>query len=132
MNMTQLSTIFNYVTRRAREVLIIKNKEYASKEDVLSNFDRAAAMLGTTPEYALLAMLNKHIVSIYGMLDLGKNNIAEAHAIELWEEKLTDIQCYLTLLEALIRRRKGLPDERQDKTKHRCASIANGDSPHQP
>ena len=90
---------FNDILARRLEVtkavLTSKAQEYSSGKDRLHNFNRAAAMLGTTPEKALVGMWTKHIVSI---LDIVDSEIVPSLA--LLEEKVTDAVNYLILLEA--------------------------------
>jgi hypothetical protein len=78
-----------------RSVLKSKAAEYATLGDRLHNFDRAADMLGTTKEKALIGMWTKHIVSILDIVDSGATPRAE-----MLEEKIGDAINYLILLEA--------------------------------
>ena len=89
-----------------------KAEEYA-RGDRLSNFKKAAHLLGCTPERALLGFVAKHLVALADFvndLEDGKNQ-----SIERWNEKTRDISNYMVLLEALnIERwqqeRRGVPD----------------------
>lgn len=81
-------------------VLGIKAKEYTRNADRLSNFKRAAAMLQTIPEKALMGMLSKHLVSIMDMVDDLEAGIS--HQEIVWNEKLGDAINYFVLLEALL------------------------------
>ena len=78
-----------------KAVLASKATEYASGRDRLHNFNRAAAMLGTTPEKALIGMWTKHIVSILDIVD--SENVP---SLAMLEEKIGDAVNYLVLLEA--------------------------------
>lgn len=91
-------------TARMEEVLGKKAAEYARDGDRLSNFKRAAAMLGVTPEKALVGMLSKHWVSVLDMVDDLDRGIT--YSGEQWDEKLGDSINYHVLLEALITERR--------------------------
>lgn len=99
MSSVQFEKILNRRLDMIRDVLGLKAKEYASSQDRLWNFRRAAALLGDTPESALLGMLTKHIVSIYDMVDAVSRN---QYPLPVWQEKIGDAINYLILLEALI------------------------------
>lgn len=80
-----------------------KSGEYSRNDDKLHNFKRAAGVLGTTPEKALLGMMTKHTVSILDIVDdLEKDKLPSA---ELLAEKIGDELKYLILLKALIMER---------------------------
>lgn len=88
----------------AQEVLLKKRAEYAPDgKDRLHNFKRAASMLNTTPEKALVGMLTKHLVSLLDIVD----DIPKTPSIALLEEKIGDSVNYLILLEAMIKERLG-------------------------
>ncbi len=86
-------------TEKIIAILASKAAEYA-REDRLSNFKRAAAMMQVTPERALLGMLSKHIVSLLDMVDDLDHD--RMNAPETWHEKLGDAINYFILLEGLI------------------------------
>lgn len=75
-----------------------KAHEYASDEDRLHNFKKAAMVLNCTPKQALLGMLAKHLVSVIDLV----NDPADA-TWALWDEKIGDSINYLILLEALVK-----------------------------
>jgi hypothetical protein len=80
-------------------VLGAKADEYA-RGDRLSNFKKAADLLGCTPERALLGFAMKHIVALADFvadLEAGKNQ-----PMSRWTEKTGDIINYMILLEALL------------------------------
>lgn len=88
------------VQRRQEEclqVLEAKAKEYATGEDRLANFRRAAGLLGVSLEEALMGMLVKHWVSLAEMVASRKS-----FAMGKWAEKITDAINYLYLLEACL------------------------------
>lgn len=78
-----------------KSVLKSKAGEYASLGDRLHNFNRAADMLGTTKEKALVGMWTKHIVSVLDIVDSGSTPRKE-----LIDEKIGDLINYAILLEA--------------------------------
>lgn len=81
-------------TKYAIEVLN-KKSSYNNPKDYFSYFDRVAALLGTSREEALFALMSKHIISI---ADLCKNQEVD---FSIWQEKLTDTINYLILLGAM-------------------------------
>lgn len=85
-------------------ILASKAKEYA-RGDRLSNFKKAAAAMGGTPEKACLAFWMKHVISICDLV----NDVEAGKEVPLamWEEKLGDAINYLVLLEAIVNERIG-------------------------
>ena len=81
----------------ARDLLIIKGREYSLSDDRLEVFRKAATLQGETVKQALCGMLAKHVVSIYDMSMSGKD-FSEAK----WTEKITDAINYLLLLKAAV------------------------------
>ncbi len=86
------------------ELLIAKGVEYAHdtvalpEKDRLSHFKKAAALLGQSPEQALMGMLSKHLVSLSDMCF--EENLY--YPKEVWEEKITDSINYLLILKAML------------------------------
>jgi hypothetical protein len=83
---------------RIRNVLVKKAAEYNLDDDRLSVFKHAAALSEETPEQALYGFMLKHIISMTDMI-----NSKQAYSEELWNEKLTDINNYIILLQGLLR-----------------------------
>lgn len=81
-----------------KAVLNRKSKEYAPKEDRLSAFKTAAAVLHKKPIQALSGQMSKHTISLFEMIDLNH----DYNDMALWQEKLTDSINYLFLLKALL------------------------------
>jgi hypothetical protein len=81
----------------ARDLLIIKGREYSLSEDRLEVFKKAAVLQGENVKQALCGMLAKHVVSIYDM-SMSRNEFTEAR----WTEKITDSINYLLLLKAAV------------------------------
>jgi len=99
MNNQEFSDLMETRFERTRAVLAKKASEYA-RGDRLSNFKRAAAAMGCTPERACLGMLMKHLISIIDMV----NDVDQGggHILPMWDEKLGDAINYLILLEGLV------------------------------
>ena len=86
------------------DILASKSKEYSRSGDKLHNFRRASALLGCSPEKALVGMMSKHIVSVLDIVD-----DIEAGGLPdevLVSEKIGDLMNYSVLLEALITDRR--------------------------
>jgi hypothetical protein len=79
-----------------RRVLEAKADEYAPGQDRLSNFKKAAALQGCSPEAALGGLMAKHVIALYDFIDRGEESLHR------WDEKITDSINYLHLLEALV------------------------------
>lgn len=82
---------------RISDVLAAKGEEYSLSGDRLEAFKKAANLQGETVKQALCGMLAKHVVSVYDMA-MSENQFSA----ERWDEKLTDVMCYLLLLKAAI------------------------------
>ena len=97
-----LTSDFNAIVEaqqeRIKTVLVNKGVEYnLDTADRFSDFKRAAALTGLTPEQVLYSYMLKHIMSITDMVQSG-----DKFSKERWEEKIGDIQVYLTLLRGLL------------------------------
>lgn len=99
MNDTQFQAIVELRCKKIKSVLASKAKEYA-RQDRLSNFKKASALMGVTPATACMSFWMKHIVSIVDLVnDYEKGTKASP---EMWNEKLGDAINYLVLLEAIV------------------------------
>jgi hypothetical protein len=98
MNTEEFTSLIEEQIKRSTSLLIDKAKEYASDTDRLHNFKVAAGILGETQEQALGGFLAKHIVSVFDMINSGKE-----YPIEVWNEKITDSINYLLILRAMQR-----------------------------
>lgn len=117
MNIDKFGELLERRIKLMRETLEAKNKEYGSGADRLHNFKRAADMLQTTPEEALIGMWTKHIISILDIVDKttkqnkksGLSFITNPEFLgvskEMIDEKIGDAINYLILLEALLKER---------------------------
>ena len=84
---------------KVKATLIAKADEYA-RGDRLSNFKKIAGLMGCTPEKVLMLLVSKHIVALTDFVnDLDLNH---AQAMTRWDEKIGDIMCYMTLMDALV------------------------------
>jgi hypothetical protein len=84
------------------EVLGLKADEYATDDDRLENFKRAAILQGISPVQALGGMMAKHTVALYDFIS------KDEKSYKRWEEKITDTINYCLLLEALICEREDI------------------------
>jgi hypothetical protein len=102
-----------------KKTLKSKGEEYTlGNEDRLKNFKRAADMLETIPEKALIGYMTKHIISILDLMDkLERDNkkiglnftivpLTVGITRKLRREKLGDLIIYSILLDALLEERK--------------------------
>lgn len=99
MDSNQFSKVFDDLFGKSAGMLVNKAKEYATDDDRLANFKKAANLQGITPEEALAGMMAKHTVSINDMISKGDPKLfSEAQ----WDEKILDHINYLILLKALV------------------------------
>lgn len=101
MNNKDFDMIIEQQIQRSKDVLLNKQKEYATDTDRLHNFRIAAALQGCTPKQALGGFLAKHIVSIFDMCGSSKD-----FSDDQWNEKITDAINYLLLLRAVVEEEK--------------------------
>lgn len=97
MNTPDFNKIVEDQLNRIQNVLVKKAAEYNLDTDRLSVFKHAAAVSEETPEQALYGFMLKHIISVTDMI-----NSRETYSEKLWNEKMTDIHCYLILLLGLL------------------------------
>lgn len=74
----------------------MKNKHYASTDDVFSNFKKASKLLDLTPEEVILAYMSKHYVSLCDIIRNKKD-------LTTIDEKVMDLINYLLLLRAYVK-----------------------------
>lgn len=94
---TSSSRYVDYLLGRVRTLLLEKGREYATETDRFKQFDKAAAIMDSTPKQALAGMLTKHTTSVYDMI----LSDADFDSI-VWEEKIADHITYLTLLWMMV------------------------------
>lgn len=97
MNAKRFNEVLADQINAVNAILGTKASEYADDTDRLHNFKAAAALQKITPKVALSGFMAKHTISIYDMLESGKD-----FPLEKWDEKITDHINYLILLRALI------------------------------
>ena len=83
---------------RIQRVLVKKENEYSLGTDRLSVFKHGAGITEETPEQVLYGFMLKHIISVTDLI-----NSKGTYSEELWNEKMTDIHCYLILLQGLLK-----------------------------
>jgi len=88
--------ILDEQVKRIRDVLVVKAAEYAT-EDHLANFKKVAHLRGCGLPQAVGGMMAKHTVSIFDMIESGRE-----YPLEVWDEKITDHLNYLILLRATL------------------------------
>lgn len=100
MNNEEFKKVVDGCVAGIEGVLARKSQEYSSKDDKLHNFDKAKELLRCkTKEYALLGMLNKHLVSVIDMiLRYEKDGVLPEE--KMLDEKIGDSINYLILLKA--------------------------------
>lgn len=87
---------------KIKNILGNKAKEYASRIDRLHNFNEARKIFRCeTKEYALLGMLNKHLVSVVDMIEKWEK-YGILPSVSMVDEKIGDTINYSILLEALF------------------------------
>ena len=100
MTNKKFASILDQRIIKIRSVLSAKACEYASDDDRLHNFKKAACFTRETPSQVCTGFFLKHLVSVldiveeYARLDFRKS--------ELVDEKIGDAINYLILLEALL------------------------------
>lgn len=100
MTKEELKKIVEKRISKILQTLNNKNNEYATADDVFHNFKKARELFRcNTKEYALLGMLNKHLVSVIDMVEkYEKDGILPCK--NLVDEKIGDSINYLILLES--------------------------------
>lgn len=97
MRNDRFNRLFKETMKKCEDILVKKGVEYSSASDKLHNFKASASLQATTPFVALRGKMAKHTISIYDMLNSGKN-----FPVEVWDEKIIDHINYLILLRGLI------------------------------
>ena len=77
-----------------QDTLIVKAKEYIRNEDPLHNFRMGSNMTGGSKEKVMWGFMVKHLVSLQDLIN------EESKDLELIEEKIGDLLCYLVLMQA--------------------------------
>lgn len=100
MNNEDFKVVVDGCVDNIKQVLESKSQEYSSKEDKLHNFVAATKLMRCkTKEYALLGMLNKHLVSVIDMI-VKYEQEGILPSAKLVNEKIGDSINYFVLLKA--------------------------------
>lgn len=100
MNKNTFERVVEDTLGMAQKVLTRKSDEYSSSDDKLHNFDKAKDFMRcNTKEYALLGMLNKHLVSVVDMIERFEKT-GELPTSNMIDEKIGDSINYFILLKA--------------------------------
>ena len=93
MNREKQVEKFNEFTDKMRSVILSKSEDYATENDVLSNFKLAGAICGLTPELNCLSLIATKVARL-GVLLQGKvpNN-------ESIQDSVLDLANYAVLLD---------------------------------
>lgn len=100
MNSVEFDKVVEGCIDKIKSVLQKKSQEYSSDDDKLHNFDKAKDLMRCkTKEFALLGMLNKHLVSVVDMIEKYEKTgkLPNSH---LLDEKIGDSINYFILLKA--------------------------------
>ena len=144
MNNEDFKVVVDGCIENIKQVLESKSQEYSSKEDKLHNFVAAAKLMRCkSKEYALLGMLNKHLVSVIDMI-VKYEQEGILPSAKLVNEKIGDSINYFVLLKACfmedisikengwtvgniksIRERIGKMDKLGEVAKFICGDCAN-------
>ena len=100
MNSAKFDKVVEGCIDKIKSVLQKKSQEYSSDDDKLHNFNKAKDLMRCkTKEFALLGMLNKHLVSVIDMIEKHEKTgkLPNSH---LLDEKIGDSINYFILLKA--------------------------------
>lgn len=122
MKEEKLKIIMEKQFERCRIVMLGKSVEYTEgSDDKLEHFRAAAALMGVTPEAALMGMMSKHLVSVADMCMDQRGS--EAYSMNRWEEKITDSINYLLLLRAIVEETRTMSWEEVEEEARREEEI---------
>lgn len=102
MTTEEFNKIIEAALESSRNVLISKSAEYASEDNKLHNFNKAARITGKTREECLWGFALKHLVSVTDIIDEMSKDPKYIPSRDLVIEKFGDLRNYLLLLEACI------------------------------
>lgn len=110
MHPQKLNELRDELLARAKEIMDAKQKEYATPENCLSNFDGLSVELGKSPETIAYEYLAKHVLSIGALcrkIDAGGyfNAITDG-LTEKPESRLMDVINYCVFMYIMYERRK--------------------------
>lgn len=110
----QLDFFDNYVSK-ASDILCSKGDDYAN-EDRLSNFIRAADLIGSSPERVALTMIGIKVIRLGNLIDAKEPNN------ESIDDSIMDLFNYTALL-AMIRRE--MSEEAEPTSNYVCSCTAS-------
>ena len=100
MNKKEFEAIVAARVEKSKETLLKKGLDYASEEERLHNFYRAAGMMGQHPITALRGMFAKHIIAFNDIVDaIEKRRTVRRERVD---EVLGDSINYLLLADAVL------------------------------
>lgn len=122
MKEEDLKKIMEKQFERCMVVMLGKSIEYTEgSDDKLEHFRAAAALMGVTPEAALMGMMSKHLVSVADMC-MDKRG-SGAYSMARWDEKITDSINYLLLLRAIVEETRTMSWEEVEEEARREGEI---------
>lgn len=118
MKEEDLKKIMEKQFERCMVVMLGKSIEYTEGSDEkLEHFRAAAALMGVTPEAALMGMMSKHLVSVADMCMDQRGS--GAYGMDRWDEKITDSINYLLLLRAIVEETRTMSwEEVEEEARH--------------
>ena len=100
MNSEKFNQTIEEQIKICRDLLISKNKEYATENDRLSNFRQPSSLMNMSPAEVAFCYDSKHIASIQKIVhEISQGKIP---SLELWQEKITDYLNYGLLMKACV------------------------------
>ena len=105
MNLDIFNNICSERIKKIKETLLEKSEQYSHNNDKLHNFRKVAAFRNISAAEALMGMMMKHITALDDYIQLCGDGDYSQVSPEQWDEKIGDIQCYLILLEAILKER---------------------------
>lgn len=122
MKEEDLKKIMEKQFERCMVVMLGKSIEYTEgSDDKLEHFRAAAALMGVTPEAALMGMMSKHLVSVADMCMDQRGS--ESYSMDRWDEKITDSINYLLLLRAIVEETRTMSWEEVEEEARREEEI---------
>jgi hypothetical protein len=100
MTEDEFDEVIDKTLNKARDILIVKGKEYRRNGNPFHNFDEGARMRGMLREKVLDGFVLKHEISVNDMVnDIDKGILPSKEVVE---EKFGDILVYLLIKKASI------------------------------
>ena len=100
----QLNDVKKAMFDRVDTLLGSKGDEYSTRHNRFENFLDGAKSEGLPPERVLWFMMLKHWLSLKKMVR--ELSTLERRPIEVWDEKIGDMETYLILLKAMVQTRE--------------------------